>query len=195
MRDAAAAAFKRTYIGQCAETLRPSNQSHVLSAAWTQRQLGPRAFCIHDETRFSAIHARLHWLPLLSRTFTRCFGSACTRPKLARKPEPMPHSSTINEWATGLLPGAATSVKSAQASGAHCVLRVRNHHCFIARMWSIRQSVQIGQFLCRLRSTRRKLRYCPKCFPAAVAAGPWLSAGRAHLRFARSKRHRFAGPN
>src|SRR5215467_6078538 len=66
MRDAAAPAFERTYIGQCAETLRPSNQSHVLSAAWTQRQLGPRAFGI--EALFSAIHARLHWLPLLSRT-------------------------------------------------------------------------------------------------------------------------------
>ncbi len=65
MRDAAAPAFKRTYIGQCAETLRPSNQSHVLSATWTQRQLGPRAFSIYDEARFSAIHARLHCLPLL----------------------------------------------------------------------------------------------------------------------------------
>ena len=62
---AAAPAFKRTYIGQCAETLRPSNQSHVPSAAWAQRQLGLRAFSIHDEARFSAIHARLHWLPLL----------------------------------------------------------------------------------------------------------------------------------
>ena len=65
MRDAAAPAFKRTYIGQCAETLRPSNQSHVPSAAWAQRQLRFRAFSIHDEARFSAIHARLHWLPLL----------------------------------------------------------------------------------------------------------------------------------
>jgi hypothetical protein len=64
MRHAAAPAFKRTYIGQCAETLRPSNQSHVLSAAWAQRQLGPRAFSIHDETRLSAIHARLHRLHL-----------------------------------------------------------------------------------------------------------------------------------
>src|ERR1700740_1323071 len=35
MRNDAAPAFKRTYIGQCAETLRPSDQSHVLSAAWT----------------------------------------------------------------------------------------------------------------------------------------------------------------
>ena len=58
MRNAAAAAFKCTYIGQCAETLRPSDQSHVLSAAWTQRQLGPRAFGIYDEAPFSAIHAR-----------------------------------------------------------------------------------------------------------------------------------------
>jgi len=64
MRHAAAPAFKRTYIGQCAERLRPSNQSHVLSAAWAQRQLGPRAFSIHDETRLGAIHARLHWLHL-----------------------------------------------------------------------------------------------------------------------------------
>ena len=65
MRHAAAPAFKRTYIGQFAETLRPSNKSHVPSAAWAQRQLGLRAFSIHDEARFSAIHARLHWLPLL----------------------------------------------------------------------------------------------------------------------------------
>jgi hypothetical protein len=65
MRHAAAPAFKRTYIGQCAETLRPSNKSHVPSAAWAQRQLRLRAFSIHDEARFSAIHARLHWLPLL----------------------------------------------------------------------------------------------------------------------------------
>src|ERR1700722_6096285 len=65
MRDAATPAFKRTYIGQCVETLRPSNQSHVLSATWTQRQPGPRASSIHDEARLSAIHARLHWLPLL----------------------------------------------------------------------------------------------------------------------------------
>ena len=65
MRHAAAPAFKRTYIEQCAETLRPSNQSHVLSAAWAQRQLGPRAFSVHDEARLSAIHARLHWLHLL----------------------------------------------------------------------------------------------------------------------------------
>jgi hypothetical protein len=65
MRHAAAPAFKRTYIGQCAETLRPSNQSHVPSAAWAQRQLRLRAFSIHDEARFSAIHARLHWLSLL----------------------------------------------------------------------------------------------------------------------------------
>lgn len=76
MRDAAAPAFKRTYIGQCAETLRLSDQSHVLRAVWAQRQLGPRAFSIHGETRFRAIHARLHWLPLVSRTFTRCCGSA-----------------------------------------------------------------------------------------------------------------------
>jgi hypothetical protein len=65
MRHAAAPAFKRTYIGQCAETLRPSNKSHVPSAACAQRQLRFRAFSIHDEARLSAIHARLHWLPLL----------------------------------------------------------------------------------------------------------------------------------
>ena len=65
MRHATARAFKCAYVGQFAETLRSSNQSHVLSAAWAQRQLGPRAFRIHDEARFSAIHARLHWLPLL----------------------------------------------------------------------------------------------------------------------------------
>jgi hypothetical protein len=56
MKHAAAPAFKRTHIGQCAETLRPSNQSHVLSAAWAQRQLRPRAFSIPDEAQFSAIH-------------------------------------------------------------------------------------------------------------------------------------------
>ena len=66
MRHAAAPAFKRTYIGQCIETLGPSNQSHVLSAAGAQRQLGPRAFSVHDQARPSnAIHARLHWLHLL----------------------------------------------------------------------------------------------------------------------------------
>jgi hypothetical protein len=65
MRDAATPAFKRTYIGQCVETLRPSNQSHVLSATWTQRQPGPRASSIYDEARLSTIQARLHWLPLL----------------------------------------------------------------------------------------------------------------------------------
>jgi len=65
MRYATAWAYKCAYVGQFAETLRSSNQSHVLSAAWAQRQLGPRAFRIHDEARFSAIHARLHWLPLL----------------------------------------------------------------------------------------------------------------------------------
>ncbi len=45
VRNAAAPAFKCTYIGQCAETLRPSNQSHVLSSG----SLG-RALCIHDAT-------------------------------------------------------------------------------------------------------------------------------------------------
>ena len=65
MRHAAAPAFKRTYIGQFTETLRPSNQSHILSAAGAQWQLGPRAFSVHDEARLSAIHARLHWLHLL----------------------------------------------------------------------------------------------------------------------------------
>ena len=57
--------IQTTYIGQCVETLRPSNQSHVLSATWTQRQPGPRASSIYDEARLSTIHARLHWLPLL----------------------------------------------------------------------------------------------------------------------------------
>ena len=65
MRHAAAPAFKRTYIGRCAETLHSSDQSHVLSAAWAQRQLAPRTFHIHDEARLSAIHARLHGLHLL----------------------------------------------------------------------------------------------------------------------------------
>jgi hypothetical protein len=59
MRHATARAFKCAYVGQFAETLRSSNQSHVLSAAWAQRQLGPRAFHIHDEARFGATLARL----------------------------------------------------------------------------------------------------------------------------------------
>jgi hypothetical protein len=45
------------------------------------------------------------------------------------------------------------------------------------------------------RSTRRTFRCCPKYPPAAAAARPWLSADRAHLHFARSKHHWFAGLN
>jgi hypothetical protein len=115
MRHAAAPAFKRTYIGQCAETLRPSNQSHVPSAAWAQRQLRLRAFSIRDEARFSAIHARLHWLSLLvehSLADSLLWKRVSTRSKLARKREPMARSSTTNEWATGLLPHITTSVTS-----------------------------------------------------------------------------------
>jgi len=65
MRYAAVPAFKRAYIGQCAETLRSSNLPHVLSAARAQRQLAIRAFRIHEEARFNAIHAWPHWLTLL----------------------------------------------------------------------------------------------------------------------------------
>ena len=158
MRDAAAPAFKRTYIGQCAETLRPSNQSHVLSAAWTQRQLGPRAFSIHDELG-SARYMRgsVGFLCLVEHSLAVVEARGHTT-KLGRKREPMAHSSTTNEWATGLLPRAATSAKSAQtwvASRAHCMLRAPNHHCFIAPLWSIRQSVQNGHSCVALLRIRR----------------------------------------
>ena len=45
------------------------------------------------------------------------------------------------------------------------------------------------------RPKRRKFRYCPRCSPATAAARPWLSADRAHLHVAQSKRRRFAGLN
>ena len=73
----------------------------------------------------------------------------------------MAHSSTTNEWATGLLPHVTTSVKSG------CGPPVIRWIASFARMQSIRQSVQNGQFLLSPASTRRNLRYCPKCFPAA----------------------------
>jgi hypothetical protein len=66
MRNAAAPAFERAYVGQCAETLRSSNQSHVLRATWAQRQLRPRAFRIHDKAQFFRGHAWLYWLDFAS---------------------------------------------------------------------------------------------------------------------------------
>ena len=54
------------------------------------------------------------------------------------------HSSTTNEWATGLLPHVTTSVTSG------CGPPVIRWIASFARMRSIRQSVQNGQFLCRL---------------------------------------------
>ena len=140
MRDAAAPAFKRTYIGQCAETLRPSNQSHVLSATWTQRQLGPRAFSIHDEARFSAIHARLHWLPLLVEHSLAVVE--------AREHTIQTCAKTRTEWATGLLPHVTTS---------GCGRPVIRWIAAFARVRSIRQSVQNGQFLCRLTQNASRL--------------------------------------
>jgi hypothetical protein len=105
MRHAAAPAFKRTYIGQSAETLRPSNQSHVLSAAWAQRQLRPRASRMHDEARFNAIHAQLHWPTKTDGTLNH-----------------------YNEW-----PPVSCSVRTWVARpGAHCMLRLPNlplFHC------------------------------------------------------------------
>jgi hypothetical protein len=144
MRHAAAPAFKRTYIGQCAETLRPSNQSHVPSAAWAQRQLRLRAFSIHDEARFSAIHARLHWLSLLvehslavvearEHTIQTCAKTrtdgALIHYKRVGHRSPPPH---YNERHERLRPPVIKWIGS------------------FVRMQSIRQSVQNGQFLCGL---------------------------------------------
>ena len=98
MRHAAAPAFKRTYIGQCAETLRPSNQSHVLSAAWAQRQLGPRAFSIHDETRLGAIHARLHWLHLLVGHSLAVVEARMHTPQTSAKKKTDGTLNHYNEW-------------------------------------------------------------------------------------------------
>jgi hypothetical protein len=144
MRHAAAPAFKRTDIGQCAETLRPSNQSHVPSAAWAQRQLKLRAFSIHDEARFSAIHARLHWLSLLvehslaavearEHTIRTCAKTrtdgALIHYKRVGHRSPPPH---YNERHERLRPPVIKWIAS------------------FVRMQSIRQSVQNGQFLCGL---------------------------------------------
>ena len=54
MRDAACSAFERTEIGQIAKSLRPSNQSHRLSATWAVPRCGcgiVSAFGVHDEAR------------------------------------------------------------------------------------------------------------------------------------------------
>ena len=53
----------------------------------------------------------------------------------------MAHSSTTIEWATGLLPHVVTS---------GCKPPIIRWIASFARMQSIRQSVQDGQFLCRL---------------------------------------------
>ena len=141
MRHAAAPAFKRTYIGQCAETLRPSNQSHVPSAAWAQRQLRLRAFSIHDEARFSAIHARLHWLPLLAEHSLAVVEArehmiqTCAK---TRTDGALIHYKRVGHRSP---PPRVTS---------GCEPPVSEMDCSFARMQSIQQSVQNGQFLCRL---------------------------------------------
>jgi hypothetical protein len=148
MRHTAAPAFKRTYIGQCAETLRPSNQSHVLSATWTQRQLGPRAFSIYDEARFSAIHARLHWLPLLVE-HSLAVVEAREHP--------------IQTWAKTRTDGALIHYKRVGHRSPAPRYNERHERPVIrwiasfARVRSIRQSVQNGQFLCRLTQNASRL--------------------------------------
>jgi len=144
MRDAATPAFKRTYIGQCVETLRPSNQSHVLSATWTQRQLGPRAFSIYDEARLSTIHARLHWLPLLvehSLAVVEAREHTIQTCAKMRTDGALIHYKRVGHL---LLPHVTTSVTSG------CGPPVIRSIASFARMRSIRQSVQNGQFLCGL---------------------------------------------
>ena len=114
MRHAAAPAFKRTYIGQFAETLRPSNKSHVPSAAWAQRQLRLRAFSVHDEARFSAIHARLHWLPLLVEHSLAVAEVREHTTQTCAKRRPVAHSTTSNKWPPVSCPHTATtSIESA----------------------------------------------------------------------------------
>ena len=156
MRDAAAPAFKRTYIGQCAETLRPSNQSHVLSATWTQRQPGPRASSIYDEARLSTIHARLHWLPLLvehslavvevrEHTIQTC---AKTRIDGA-----LIHYKRVGHRS---LPPRCKSVKPARTSRVHCMLRARapfvsSHRC--GQSGKVSKTVNSCVALLRMRRT------------------------------------------
>ena len=131
MRHAAAPAFKRTYIGQCAETLRPSYQSHVLSAAWAQRELRPTAFRIHDEARFSAIHARLHWLPLLLEHSLAVVEAHEHTPKTCAKAKTDGPLNHYNEW-----PSVSCSAQTRVAHrGPTECLRVPNHplfHCTAA---------------------------------------------------------------
>jgi hypothetical protein len=156
MRNDAAPAFKRTYIGQCAETLRPSDQSHVLSAAWTQRQLGPRAFGIYDEAVFSAIHAQLHWLPLLSRTSLAVVEARQHTIQTARKTrtdDALIHYKRVGHRS---LPPRCKSVNSAQASRAHCMLRARtpfvsSHGC--GQSGKVSKTVNSCVALLRMRRT------------------------------------------
>jgi hypothetical protein len=130
MRHSAAPAFKRTYIGQ---TLRPLNQSHVLSAAWAQRQLGPRAFSIHDEARLSAIHARLHWLHLLvEHSLAVVEGREHTTQTSAKKKT----DGTLNhynEWppvSSPTLQSALRAHRHVWPVHGHCMLRVPSHRLF-----------------------------------------------------------------
>jgi hypothetical protein len=60
MGHAACSAFKRGCVAQRTQTLHSSDQSHVLSAAWTQWQLGRSKFTFMM-TGSPRIHARLQW--------------------------------------------------------------------------------------------------------------------------------------
>jgi hypothetical protein len=108
MRHAAAPAFKRTYVGQCA------NQSHVLSAAWAQRQLRLRAFSIYEEARFSAMHARLHWLHLLVEHSLAVVEAREHTTQTSAKKKTDGTLNHYNEWPPVSSPRAAMSVTSAQ---------------------------------------------------------------------------------
>src|SRR5215471_5064112 len=138
VRDAAAQAFKRTYIGQYAETLRPSNQSHVLSATWTPRQFEPRAFSIHDAPRSARCMRGAPLASLLVEHLLAVVDAREQRPKLARKRAPMAHSST---QASG--PPASSPTRGC---GPPMIRLIAS----FARISSIRQSIQNGQFLGRL---------------------------------------------
>ena len=86
-----------------------SFESNALSAAWAQRQLEPRASRIHDETDTARyIRGSIGFLCLVEME------ALGTRPKVARKREPVAHSAITNERTTGLFPRAAIIVTSAQ---------------------------------------------------------------------------------
>src|SRR5262249_25539745 len=109
------------------ETLRPSYQSHVLSTAWAQRQLKPRAFSIHDEARFSAIHARLHWLPLLLEHSLAVVEAREHTPKTCAKAKTDGPLNHYNEWASV---SCSAQTRVARRGPTEC-LRVLNHPLFL----------------------------------------------------------------